>query len=524
MVNTFDSLLRISFLFISYRFCRSRFFPNVYYLRGNNNNNNNNRMIGAGDLALGVEEKGAIAAAGENGKREECEDGEERIIIIAEGEKIVGETSIRYEGWRIVVASFILHFASLGVVYSFGLYVLPLSQSFGVGRGSAAWAGSIMVGLMLGLCPFSGRALDLLHPTVIFLGGSALVAAGLLGLSYAESLGVAYACAVVAGIGLSFCGPHSATIVQPFFHKKRGMATGISMAGSGLGNVVFAQVLQSLFVTYRDDQRYAEALAFGMSEEDADAISAGWRTSLRIEAGCFFAFAAFASFLLKRPPRKKQAAVVIDDVEKEKHGVKSISKEGDTSIYKLATSRIMLAIIAFQFIGSFGYGNPFLHIDASARDKGLGTAAAAWTLSLMGIGSMIGRVIVGLIADWAKSRVAVLEASIYIMGFATIGWPYATSKASFYVYSFVYGFNAGAFVSLPPSIIADYMAKDHGDRLGTLTGFNFMAASIGTLLGPPIVGWMYDGSGSYLSGGYFTSGCLIVGTTFLFTIPKRRKE
>ena len=263
-----------------------------------------------------------------------------------------------------------------------------------------------------------------------------------------------------------------------------------------------------MLLAFRDDEKYQQLLATGLKEEDADAASSGWRQAMRIEAGFFLACATVASIMLQRPPRKKIEA--------------RQETQSSGSIWDAVRSRPMLTQMTFMFIGSFGYSNPFVHIDASARDAGLDSSNAAFALSILGIGSMFGRVIMGIVADAAPSRVAVLQISIYVMTFATIAWPYCETPASFFVYAFIYGFNAGAFVSLPPTIIADYMAH-RKDILATLVGFNFSSASPGVMLGGPIVGWLYDASGppqNYVAGGYFTFGALFIGTTALFAMPK----
>ena len=47
-------------------------------------------------------------------------------------------------------------------------------------------------------------------------------------------------------VGLSFNGPHSASALQVWFDKRRGLATGLAMSGSGVGNLVMALALQAL--------------------------------------------------------------------------------------------------------------------------------------------------------------------------------------------------------------------------------------------------------------------------------------
>ena len=74
-----------------------------------------------------------------------------------------------------------------------------------------------VIGLMLFFAPLAGLLLDRPGslPTVLtFAGGGVVIGVSLLAASYAESFAVVAVCFAFAGLGLSCCGPHSATIVQ----------------------------------------------------------------------------------------------------------------------------------------------------------------------------------------------------------------------------------------------------------------------------------------------------------------------
>ena len=118
------------------------------------------------------------------------------------------------------------------------------------------------------------------------------------------------------------------------------------------------------------------------------------------------------------------------------------------------------------------------------------------------------------------SSISVLQISIAVMGFSCLSWPYCDSVAALSVFAFVYGFNAGGFVSLPPSIIADLFSHRYPHHFATLVGLNFAADTVGSLLGAPIFGWLYDaGHTSYEVGSFMTGGFLLCGTACLCCSP-----
>ena len=54
-------------------------------------------------------------------------------------------------GWSVVAASWVVHVCTLGTIYSAGIYFLPVARAFEVGRGEAAWMGSLWMCTILDL-------------------------------------------------------------------------------------------------------------------------------------------------------------------------------------------------------------------------------------------------------------------------------------------------------------------------------------------------------------------------------------
>lgn len=57
--------------------------------------------------------------------------------------------------WLVVVASFGLHYISLGIVQGFGIIYSELLDQFGTGKGETGWIPSLGSGLLLGFGKFS---------------------------------------------------------------------------------------------------------------------------------------------------------------------------------------------------------------------------------------------------------------------------------------------------------------------------------------------------------------------------------
>lgn len=376
--------------------------------------------------------------------------------------------------WMIPTAASFLHFCALGVQYSFGLYFLPIAREFGSNRGTTAWTSSLLTGLMLAAGLSTGVLFDRFDSRVLLSVGSVLLSAGLVGASLSESFSGLCVCVCISGIGCSFH-IQAVSVVQCWFDRRRGLATGISMAGSGLGNFLYALCLGAFLESYPAD------------------TAGSWRVALRWEALFTLALALPASILLKK--RESTAR---------ESGARTPAG-GSSSVFKrLIITRRFLTLCCVKFFGSFAYTAPFVHLVPLANDRGLGKNSQAWALSLVGIASLLGRIVSGYLGDRCGHH-RMLTISLVQLSACLFLFPHCTSNSEFYFYVVWFGFNGGAFPSLPPSIIGSYF-RQYPNVIGKMVGLNFLADTCGAIFGPPIVGAMFDASGSYISGFSFMGG------------------
>ena len=58
-------------------------------------------------------------------------------------------------------------------------------------------------------------------------------------------------------------------------------------------------------------------------------------------------------------------------------------------------------------------------------------------------------------------------------------------------------------------------------RLGTLIGISFAVDFFGAMLGPPIVGALFDASGNYVGASVFVCACLLGSSLLLCLVPPK---
>jgi predicted MFS family arabinose efflux permease len=137
---------------------------------------------------------------------------------------------------------------------------------------------------------------------------------------------------------------------------------------------------------------------------------------------------------------------------------------------------------------------PFAHVSASARDLGLDEAFAVGLVGLIGVGSLVGRFAIGLVAD-RLGRAQTLVLMQLSMGASYALWGTAGGQGLLVVFALWFGLSYGAIVSLLPAICMDYFG---GKSVASVVGTLYSGAAVGNLLGPVLAGAVFDHSGHYL--------------------------
>jgi MFS family permease len=140
-----------------------------------------------------------------------------------------------------------------------------------------------------------------------------------------------------------------------------------------------------------------------------------------------------------------------------------------------------------------GFFVPMVHLAPYAQDIGLSEAQGVSLVSLLGLGSLLGRFAMGSVADrlgHARSLVAIGAG----LGFMFLLWWVATSFWLLAVFAVCFGTLYGGYVALAPALCMDLF----GPRsLSAILGTLYTAAGLATLIGPTFAGASFDAFGSY---------------------------
>jgi len=271
------------------------------------------------------------------------------------------------------------------------------------------------------------------------------------------------------------------TAVNNWFHRRRGLATGISSAGVNLGGVLVAFVAVSI-------------------------NSHGWRTSaLVMGIVCWIVGIPLASFLRHKPQQYgylpdgdhlEQKINMADPTLEITNG--NISSDpalnsSDFTTRQAIRTQAFWIITCTHSISVLIISMVTVHEIPLLVDAGIPFETAASMLAFMTGVAVIGRVSGGYLADKIGMK-PILLVCFFMMSAGVIVLATATTILQAVVWAVLYGLGYGIRAPILIALRADYFGPTH---FATIMGFSQPIMVLGMFLGPIIAGFAYDVQGSY---------------------------
>lgn len=130
--------------------------------------------------------------------------------------------------------------------------------------------------------------------------------------------------------------------------------------------------------------------------------------------------------------------------------------------------------------------SPYLSKVRLATEEGIDPFRATLLIGIMSVGSTLGRLIFGKVADHPRvNRLYLYQISFLMIGISNTLCPVLTSYTGLVIYSTVFGFFEGCYVLLAPVLTGDIVGRD---KMAHGVGVLFALKSVPLTLGPPIAG------------------------------------
>jgi MFS family permease len=370
------------------------------------------------------------------------------------------ESHLSYHGWKVALAGFFGVMVSFSAIvpYTFSLFLKPLSLSFGWRR-EAISAGFSIAGLTVaGAAPVLGFLLDRFGPRRIILPCilvfSATYASMALLTPHLMRFYLSFFVIGLVGAGTSFLGYSRA--ISTWFERRRGVALSIMLAGSGLGAMILPVIAQAAITRY------------------------GWRTAFVVLGLLALAlgFPLTAWLVRERPVAKQNVHISVDVGE---------------SVGKALRGRIFWIIAVTVCLPSISANGAVTHLSALLTDRGVSTQGAAYAIATIGATALIGRLLTGMFVDRFFGP-RVYQTMLLLSGGGIILLSVAHTLPVAMIAASLIGFSTGGEADITPYLIGRYFGLR---RLSTLYAFTWTSYSVGSAIGPLIVGRLFDSLGSY---------------------------
>ena len=362
-------------------------------------------------------------------------------------------------GWVIVLVCTLMMAVTYGLMYSYSVFFKPLGDNFGWDRAtvSSVYSASLIIRGVLAIG--AGWLSDRYGANKVMAACGVLIGLGLVLSAWVTSLWQLFLTyALLESMGLSGAFGITTAVTARWFAKNRGLALGIVSSGVGLGTLLIVPGAERLIASYDWSQAY---LIFGIASGSAVFLTA---------------------FLLKDPPQ----SAAIEAPEK-------LSAAGNVNLWRaLQDSRMLLVISIFALI-FFCTQMVMVHLVNYATDLQITPLVAATFVSLIGVISIAGRLVMGAGADRLGIHntlvlsCGLVAASLILLLFTRELW-------AFYLFAALFGFAYGGEVPQIPLLIGQYFGTRN---MATLMGLTIFVGNIGGALGPWLGGIVFDRTNSY---------------------------
>ncbi len=398
----------------------------------------------------------------------------------------------RSDRWIIAIAATVMQLA-LGAVYAWSVFRKPLADALDASVTDVNAAFTI-ANVTLGIAAFAGGlwmtrvgprvigvVAGVLYGAGVFLAGFTNHHVGLLYLTYGALAGT--------GIGLGYIVP-LATLVK-WFPDKRGMITGVAVAGFGGGALVFGPIAQVLIGAY------------------------GPFATFRVLGVIFLVVVVGAGLLMRDPPRGYCPAGWRPPTT-----TATGAADYDLRAALRTWQWYALWIVLFLSVGA-GISIIAEAVPMAQELVGASYLQATALVGTIAIFNGAGRLVWASLSDVVGRR-TVFVALFAIQAVVCFALPLVGRYDHLLVLACISLCCYGGGFGTMPALVADYFGARN---VGRVYGLMLTAWSAGAILGPLIVSRLRDATGQYTSGLHVIAAIMAVATVLPLALhaPRRRR-
>jgi OFA family oxalate/formate antiporter-like MFS transporter len=385
-----------------------------------------------------------------------------------------------FNRWLIVIGALLIQLC-LGAIYAWSVFRIPLETALNITSTQASLPFSFVLIFFALATVVGGRLQDRFGPRIISMVGGILLALGMILASLAHNIGmliIAYGIISGIGIGFTYVCPISAGV--KWFPDKRGLITGLAVAGFGAGALIVGPLARAMI----------------------DSI--GPFPTFRYLGIAYLVLILIGALILRNPPAGYKPANWNPP-----QATGGIQHTDFSAGQMLSTGQFWLIWLTY-FAGCaaglmiIGQTSPI-----AQELAGFNKQTAALGVSVLAIFNALGRIFWGRISD-SLGRTRALFLMFLINAVAILGYFLIPSLPFFFWIGIaLVGSSFGGYLAIYPAVTADfYGTKNSGINYGLV----FTAYGVGGLLSNIFAPRIKEITGNYNAAFMITAIlCLIAG-------------
>jgi MFS family permease len=400
------------------------------------------------------------------------------------GYSIERDISTRQPAVQPVATAFFALFCIVGLaLYGLPFYYDFMVQQFGWTRAQVTSGNALsklVVGPAFGFV--AGWMVDRFGPRRLMMAGILMAGIALIGLGSISSLGMFYFFYLFNALGYVCGGPlPNQVLLSRRFDKSRGKAMGIAYLGIGFGGAAVPWISHALVDHF------------------------GWQAALRILGVLIIVIALPMAFLVKESAPTEQDKKL------------AVASGPVTSAFK-SLPFYLLVVGSMCSIAAVSGTQQNLKLFLSL-DQHYAQAASAQVLSLVLTFSIVGRLLMGWLADRVPKKYVMLLIYLLVAGAIPFLF-FASAKIAVSIFAVVFGIGLGGDYMIIPLMTAEIF----GVRiLGRLLGVILTADGVAEAASPWLIGRLRDVTGSYQSSFLVLIGMALLGAVAVMALPTHRR-